>query len=203
MNKNYINFQEDSTSIPLAIESRDTFEVTHVNIRISIVFLVLKLVALDILATVTALAFFWIISSGSLTDRANLFFISNSFYYFLFLAAVKLIFTFYIVIQWLNEYYEITPTQVIYKKGILWRKVDIHDFSLIRSVGINQSFIGRILNYGTLNLYDRGIYKYFFLNYIHNPHKYFKLLKKLCLNADIEKETLREHLHDEETKDLR
>lgn len=200
MNKNYLTFQEDPTSTPINIESKDTFEVNHVNIRISIVFLVLKLVALDILATVIALAFFWIISSGSLTDQVNLFFISNSFFYFLFLAAIKLVFTFYIIIQWLNEYYEITPSQVIYKKGVIWRKVDIHDFSLIRSLGIQQSFLGRILNYGTLNLYDRGIYKYFFLNYIHNPHRYFKLLRTLCLNADIEKETIREHLHDEEPK---
>lgn len=200
MSRNYLTFQEDPISTPIKRDSKDTFEVTHVNIRVSIVFLVLKLVALDILAILTALVFFWVISSGNLTDQVNSFLISNSAFYFLILAGVKLAFTLYIVIQWLNEYYEITPAQVIYRKGAIWRKVDIHDFSLVRSIGIQQSFLGRVLNYGTINIYDRGVYKYFFLNYIHNPHRYFKLLQSLCPNSDIEKQSLREHMHDEEAK---
>lgn len=200
MSENYLTFQEDPISAPIKRDSKDTFEVTHVNIRISIVFLVLKMILLDILMSLIALAFFGVISSGSLTDQVNSFLISNSAVYFLALAGVKLVFILYIVTQWLNEYYEITPAQVIYKKGAIWRKVDIHDFSLVRSIGIQQSFLGRILNYGTISIYDRGVYKYFFLNYIHNPHRYFKLLQSLCPNSDIEKESLREHMHDEEAK---
>lgn len=200
MDKSDTTYKEDSTSELIKKEDKDTFEVTHVNIRTSIVFMVLKLAVLDVIATAAALAFFWAISSGTLPYQINSFLISNSAFYFLRLAAVKLIFTFYVVIQWLNEYYEITPKQVIYRRGIIWRKVDVYDYAHVRSLGIHQSFLGRILNYGSLSLYDRGVYKYYYLNYIHNPDRYFKLLKTLCPNADIEKEVFREHIRDEEAK---
>lgn len=192
--------KDDPTSEPIRKESKNSFEVTHVNVRTSVVFLILKLVVLDILATATALVFFGIISSGTLSDQTNLFLISNSAFYFLTLAGFKIILTLYVVFQWLNEYYEITPTQVVYKRGIIWRKVDVYDYAHIRSLGINQGLLGRIFNFGSLSVYDRGVYKYYYLNYIHNPDRYFKLLKTLCPDADIEKDVVRDHMHDEESK---
>ena len=200
MDKEDSSYKEDSTSEQIKKDPKDTFEITHVNIRTSIVFVVLKLAVLDILATATALLFFWAISSGGLNDQTSSFLISNSAFYFLTLAAFKLSFTMYVIIQWLNEYYEITPASVIYRRGIIWRKVDVYDYAHVRSLGIHQSFLGKILNYGSLSIYDRGVYKYYYLSYIHNPHRYFKLLQSLCPNADIEKEVFREHIHDEETK---
>lgn len=200
MSNSESGYQEDTTSKIIAKSSKNVLEVTHVNIRTSIVFVVLKLIVLDILATFFALGFFWIISSGNLTDQTNSFLISNSYFYFLILAIVKLIFTLYVIIQWLNEYYEITPNQIIYRRGIVWRKVDVYDYAHIRSIGIQQSFFGRILNYGSLSIFDRGVYKYYFLNFIHNPHRYFKMLQSLCPDADIEKEVFREKMHDEEAK---
>lgn len=193
-------YQEDSTSEPIKKESKSAFEVTHVNIRTSIVFVILKLLVLDILASATALVFFGVISSGYLSNQISFFLISNSAFYFLILAAVKIVFTLYVVIQWLNEYYEITPQRIVYRRGIFWRKVDVYDYAHVRSLGIQQGVLGRIFNFGSLSIYDRGVYKYYYLSYIHNPQRYFKLLQNLCPDADMEKDVVREQVHDEENK---
>ncbi len=200
MDKTNLTPSEDPISLPIKKDSKDTFEVTHVNVRTSIVFLILKVILLDILATATALVFFGVLSVPSLSEDLKVSLISNSATYFLVLAGLKIMITLYVVFQWLNEYYEITPKQVVYRRGIVWRKVDVYDFGHIRSVGIQQSLLGKIFNFGSLSIFDRGVYKYYYLNYIHNPHRYFKLLKDLCTDADIEKDVVREHMRDEEAK---
>lgn len=177
--------------------------VTHVNVRTSIVFLLAKLIVLDIIATVIALVFpFPLIVPLSMEIKTLI--ISSNILYFGLLLLGKIILTLFIVFSWLNEYYEITPTKIVYKRGILWRKEDVYDLNprdpavRISSIGIQQGILGRIFNYGTLFFYDRGTYRYEYLHYIHNPLRYFEILHYLLPNAAIEKEIIREHIKDKE-----
>lgn len=189
-------YHEDSTSELAPHKSRGTIPATHVNIRASIFFLIAKLIVLDIMAIFIAFAFFWVVTTTILSEETKLFVISSYVGYFLLLGAAKISLSLYVVLQWLNEYYEITPDRIVYRRGIIWRKVDVYDYAHIRSIGLHQSFLGRIFNFGSLAIYDRGVYKYYYLNYIHNPLKYFELLRKLVPNADVEKAVFREHMRD-------
>jgi len=187
---------EDKTSVFDREEKKKSFPISHVNVRSSIVFLVSKLLALDLIATLIALVFFGVISVDVIPSATKIMLVSNNVWYFVVLAIVKIILTFYLILQWLNEYYEITPNEIIYRRGIIWRKEDVYDFVHIRSIGIHQSFLGRIFNFGTLEVFDRGVYKYYYLRFIHNPRRYFELLHTLVPDADIEKNVFREHLRD-------
>lgn len=184
-------------------EKEKKIAVTHVNVRTSIVFLIAKLIVLDIIATLFALFFFSpFLFPISLEIKTQI--LSYNIWYFLFLVLVKIVLTLFIVAQWLNEYYEITPTKIIYRRGIMRRKEDVYDLSRgdkaskITSIGVQQDMLGRIFNYGTLSIYDRGVYKYYYLNYIHNPLRYFEILRYLLPDADVEKDVPREHLRDKE-----
>ena len=191
---------EDKTSVFVKGDKKKTFPVTHVNVRISIVFLITKLLILDIIATFTALLFFGALSLPLFSQETRMFIFSYNIGYFLILAAIKIILTLYIVLQWINEYYEITPERIVYRRGIIWRKVDEYDFVHIRSLGIEQGLFGRVFNFGSLRVFDRGVYKYYYLNYLHNPLLYFDLLRQLLPEADIEKEVVREHVRDVEAE---
>lgn len=177
--------------------------VTHVNVRTSIFFLITKLILLDIIATVIVLLFFSPFLFPLPVEVKTLI-VSSNVWYFLLLAFGKIVLTLYIVLSWLNEYYEIKPTQIVYRRGILWRKEDVYDLNprdpavRISSIGIQQGLLGRIFNYGTLFFYDRGTYKYEYLHYIHNPLRYFEILHNLLPNAAMEKEIIREHFRDKE-----
>lgn len=193
-------FREDKTSELNKLEAKTAIPVTHVNVRTSIVFLISKLIILDIIATAVALAYFGAVSYSLLSEEARLMIFSYNLGYFLTLGIAKVFLSLYVVLQWINEYYEIRPDKIIYRRGIIFRRVDVYDYAHIRSIGVHQGMLGRIFNFGSLSIYDRGVYKYYYLSYIHNPLKYFDLLKKLVPNADIEKEIVRDSIRDKETE---
>lgn len=182
--------------------NREKIAVTHVNVRQSIVFLIAKLIVLDILATAVVLVFFSpLITPIPIEIKTQI--ISYNAWYFIILFFGKFLLTLFVVLEWLNEYYEITPTKIFHRRGILWRREDIYDISLksnkITSIGVKQGLLGRIFNFGTLFFYDRGVYEYYYLYYIHNPLRYLEVLHQLLPNADVEKDIIREHIRDKKT----
>ena len=100
----------------------------------------------------------------------------------------------YVVIEWLEEYYEISPTHIRHCRGIIWRKIDNYQISHIRSLGLRQGFFGRVLNYGNIWFFDREMRREHELFAIHNPTRYLNILRPLCENANVEDETVREHV---------
>lgn len=180
--------------------NQEKIVVTHVNVRQSIVFLITKLIALEIMVTLITLIFFSpFLFPLSIEIKSQI--ISYNFLYFGLLFFGKIVLTLFIVLQWLNEYYEITPTKIFHRRGIIWRKEDSYDISRdkntrITAIGIQQGLMGRIFNYGTLFFYDRGVYKYYFLYYIHNPLRYLEILHNLLPDVDVEKDIIREHIRD-------
>lgn len=181
-------------------DSEKKIIVTHVNVRQSIVFLITKLIVLDIIATSLALVFFSpLLVPLSMQIKTQI--ISYNVWYFGLLLFGKILLTLFVVLEWLNEYYEITPVKIFHRRGIVWRREDAYDLSSdksdrITSIGVQQGLLGRIFNYGTLFFYDRGVYKYYYLYYIHNPLRYLEILHHLLPNADIEKDIVREHIRD-------
>ena len=100
----------------------------------------------------------------------------------------------YIIFDWLDTYYEITPTKIIKRGGTFFKKSEEYTYKHIMSVDVQQGFWGRILNYGTIHMYDRYIGKDVYLSLIHNPKRYFAILVSLIPNIDVKEEVIREHL---------
>jgi len=72
------------------------------------------------------------------------------------------IFTFYLIknlITYLTTEYGITSTRVISKEGLIRRDIEEINLSSIESINVNQTIIGRILNYGTIVISGRGTSK--------------------------------------------
>jgi membrane protein YdbS with pleckstrin-like domain len=120
--------------------------------------------------------------------------------FFLILGFVKIIITLFVVLYWLNAYYEIWPNSIIYKRGIIWKKEEKFPFGHIRSIKVEQGVFGKIFCYGTLSLYDYSLRRYATVYLIHNPVKYFHILDGLVPKAEKEKEILREHIVEKEEK---
>lgn len=174
--------------------------VTHLNIRQSIFFLLLKLVILDLIAVFFILIFFSSVSAPFVSESVKLQIVANNMPFFLLLGFIKIVVTLFIVVQWLNTYYEIWPNSIIHKKGIIWKKEEKYPFGHIRLIKIEQGILGRLLTYGTLSLYDYSLRRYASLYLIHNPIKYFHILDGLVPKAEKEREILREKLIGREEK---
>lgn len=173
-------------------------EVTHINIRQSISFLLLKLLFVDLLTALFVIVFFSSIFAPQLTNEFKIEIVSFNKLYFGLLFVVKTFLTIFVVLQWLNEYYEITAERINYRRGVLWRSEDSHDFLDIKSLKLQQGMLGKVFNYGTIQFFDWKERETKTVYLIHNPHRYFKILQGLIPDAEIEKRMIREKIFEED-----
>jgi membrane protein YdbS with pleckstrin-like domain len=121
---------------------------------------------------------------------------------FILLVVIKTVITIFVIIQWLNEYYEITTKDIVHRRGLILKKEERHLLQHIGSVSIEQGVFGRIFNFGTLKLFNWTKEKYVYLYLIHNPMKYLHIMEELLPDADKSKRTVREHILEPEEDSL-
>ena len=80
------------------------------------------------------------------------------------------------LIQYFTTEYGITDTRVMFKEGVIKRNVEEINLTSIETININQTILGRILNYGSIIISGRGISKIILKN-IDNPIQTRKLIK--------------------------
>jgi len=110
---------------------------------------------------------------------------------FFALVVIKLLVTLLVLLQWLNEYYEITPLAVYHRKGVFFKKEMKYTLAHIQMVSVNQTFLGKYFNYGTVSMFDYRRNKYEDMYLIHNPVRYARVIEGLLPNADERKEFFR------------
>jgi uncharacterized membrane protein YdbT with pleckstrin-like domain len=90
--------------------------------------------------------------------------------------SVLLFFVIKNLITYFTTEYGITNTRIISKQGLIRRDIEEINLSSIESINVNQSIIGRILNYGTIIVSGRGTSKVIFKD-IDNVVEVRKLIK--------------------------
>jgi uncharacterized membrane protein YdbT with pleckstrin-like domain len=90
--------------------------------------------------------------------------------------SVLLFFVIKNLITYFTTEYGITNARVISKQGLIRRDIEEINLSSIESINVNQSIIGRILNYGTIIVSGRGTSKVIFKD-IDNVVEVRKLIK--------------------------
>lgn len=173
--------------------------VSHINIRQSIFFLVLKLILLDAIAAFLAVLYFLLVSNKFTSEVFNSMMSLYSLSFFLILVSLKIALTIYIVMRWITEYYEVWPHALMHWSGIILRKQEKHPFSQMRSVRIEQGFFGKIFGFGTIHLYNWYLRTNTALYLIHNPIKYFRIIESLIPKSEKEREIFLDNTVSEES----
>ena len=162
--------------------------VSHLTVMQSITILVFKLILIDIITAAIFLVFHSILFSTDVSKGLNIDPNVYNTLVFLVLIAGKIILTVFLVFEWLNEYYEIKPNEIIYRRGILFRRVTKQDLALVRALKVERGFLATFLNYGTINLYDIRLNRDIRLYMIHNPLKYLRILESIIPDLEEEKQ---------------
>lgn len=163
--------------------------VDHVNVRISISFLVVKLLVADIITTLLLVLLYSALYSTGLQQLLPITDPAFGLVSLIVLSIIESVLTTYVVMEWVNEYYEISPHGIDHKRGVIFKKVDHYGIQNIKQVKITQSVLGRMLNFGTLTLFDWRLDKCAEMYAIHNPVRYVRILEALLPNVDEQKET--------------
>jgi hypothetical protein len=170
--------------------------VDHVTIRQSIFFLLLKLLTIEVLAGVGLIMFYTVILLPRLMES-----ISNALYsyivpFFIVMAVIKMFIMIFVVVQWLEEYYEIDPKNIVHKQGLIFRREERFTLGHLGTITLQQGILGSIFHYGTISLYDWVDGRHIHMYLIHNPRKYHKLLQRMVPEADKERLIFRQHIVD-------
>lgn len=171
--------------------------VTSITIHQSIFFLLLKLLAVETIAAIGIIAFHWFILSTHIFTSTPSSLQIFTIPFFITLVILKIFIMGYIIIEWLEEYYEISPREVIHRRGVLFKKEQRFTLKHLGKVTVEQNTLGRLFHYGSLTLYDWVTEKNIELYLIHNPLKYHRILQDIAPEADLEKVIMREHLIDD------
>lgn len=165
---------------------------TYLNIRQSIAILLAKLTVLDIALAIIVVGFYFLLVQGEAIVGFRL---STNTWFFLLLfgiiGIIKIALGIFIVLLWLNEYYEITPEYIIHKRGLIFRKTEQYRIDHIRAMDVQDTFLGELFNFATVSLYDIRMNKYLDLYNIHNPRRYTHVLKELRPHIEIKKDKVR------------
>jgi len=99
---------------------------------------------------------------------------------------LKVIFEFsfilFLFFQWAGTSYFITKKHIIKRVGIMNSREEVFHFDNIRAITVNQSLLGKLFNYGDIELKTSasgGYQAALVLVSINNPHKYEAQLKTL------------------------
>jgi membrane protein YdbS with pleckstrin-like domain len=140
-----------------------------------------------ILAGLVIGAYFLIVQSKLFADNPGwdaIVFLS----FFALAGLVKISITCYIVLLWLNEYYEITPEYIYYRKGLIFKKREQYRIDHIRRITVEDSFLGELFNFATITLFDIRFQKYLDMYLIHNARRYAKVLQQLRPEIEIKED---------------
>ena len=181
------------------MEQQKNLPVTYVHIRLSISFLLLKLVAIELIAAIliTMLHLFLFSPYPALFNLELRVF---DMPFFIVLVLIKMSLTIFVIPQWLNEYYEITADTLTHRKGVLLRREEKFPIKHMAFIEFSQGILGKLFNYGTISLYNGRRLKYEDLYQIHNPIQYSHILEDLLPDIDETKKTLREHIIEPDTE---
>lgn len=84
-----------------------------------------------------------------------------------------------ITLKWNSEYTEVSKEGVIKHSGILQRKEQTYACNFVEGAKLEQSFLGLLFNYGTIELYDPALKEQVYLLNIANPKRYSEKIKNI------------------------
>lgn len=155
-------------------------------IRESLVLFVFKIASILIITNLAYMALNYILLQAVFLNHALPFDLHNKTAYvltFLHLAttAVQLWAISTIVFRWVGKSYQITQKHLVQRDGVMNCVEKIYDLDIIRSVSIQQSWLGKIFKFGTVNVEisaSGGYTDQATLSGVSEPQQFEKMLRK-------------------------
>lgn len=171
----------DEVSSTIVPEEQD-HPFQKLKIRESVVLIAIRLIGIQVLF---GLLFYSISLAISYADSSlnvattNILpvYATSSLAFFVFNAIITLM----VVLRWYFKYSEITRDHIVNYSGILHKTQEKNACNYMETITVDQSFLGMLLGYGTLMLYDPALKEPIYLVNIANPKGYASIIGKSFL----------------------
>lgn len=147
-----------------------------IHLRQSTSLLIAKIFATElILSLIHTFVKYFLVDSASIINLQPTFVISTTL--FLLFQILNFYYIISIVLSWAMESYSLKATEVVIQTGIFSKQVNSYELANLQSIKLEQDPIGRLLNFGTVRLYDPTLQYDIYLKNISNPNYYIQLIK--------------------------
>ncbi len=92
---------------------------------------------------------------------------------------VNIVIVIFIALKWNSEYTEVSKEGVIKHSGIFNRKEQKYACNFVEGAKLDQSFLGVLLDYGTIELYDPALKEQVYLLNVASPRKYSEIIQDI------------------------
>ena len=120
----------------------------------------------------------------NLPSQLEIELIPDYFVAFFILSLIRVAIILIIALYWLTTQYIVTKGEIIFRRGIFNVTEKEYSIAHIQEVICNQSYIGRLLNYGTLEIYSPSIRERMFFYQIPDPKMYEKIINAYLVEAE-------------------
>ena len=153
-------------------------ELGKIILRESVVLIIIRLILTEALFGFSLLLFSilysYINSYLNSTDFSILYFVVLGGAFLINVGMVSLI-----ALIWTSEYTEISKEGIVKHSGILHKKEQKYACNFVEGATLNQSFLGLLFNYGTIDLYNPALKEQVYLLNIANPKKNSEKIQKI------------------------
>ena len=160
------------------IASHSELQFKKLIFRESVALIAIRLIGMELLFAFSIFLAVVILSFiGSYFKIQDLF--SEYLMILLTLLMINIVIVFFIVVKWYFEYTELSREGITRFSGIIHKKVKKYACNFVEIITLDQSFLGLIFNYGTLELYDPALKEQIYLTNITDPKKNSKTIEEI------------------------
>ena len=153
-------------------------EGRKIILRESIVVIIIRLIFIEVIfgssLFLFSILFSYLNSAASTINLSSLYFAAS-----VGGLLINIVMIILIALKWSSEYTEVSKEGVIKHSGILNRKEQKYACNFVEAAKLEQSFLGMIFNYGTVELYDPALKEQVYLLNISNPKEYSKMIQNI------------------------
>ncbi len=160
-------------------ETSQEIHLEPLQIRGSTVVLIFRLIAIRIIFVLIRLALRIPLPYLGLESNTLEMLYQWDSYVIVALAVIEITIVIYIAIQWVHEYYEIRPKEIIHNKGFLFQKEEIYNCEHIQLFDLDQSVLGKLFDYGTITLFSPALEDKIHIINISRPAKKLEEIRNI------------------------
>jgi uncharacterized membrane protein YdbT with pleckstrin-like domain len=164
---------------------KTTLKILPIVIRRSVALFTIKVILLELIFEIVYLTWRTVIHylPFSLETIVTLNGVSIIFFLIL-ITVIQNILLVYIALRWVNDYYEISPDEISHVTGIFSKTRKSYPYRDIQSITVHQGVMGRLFNYGEVNLYIPTLGHELHFREVSDPARFVELVKSTNPNLE-------------------
>ncbi|QQS43836.1 PH domain-containing protein [Candidatus Roizmanbacteria bacterium] len=163
------------------MESKST---TSQIVRKSFTLMVIRLVIFELILESIYIAWRFGIDGFPISPEMKISLHSYTTVVFIIVTISQIIILLRIVLQWMNESYELKNNELTIYEGVLSKISRSYPYNQIQTITVSQSMFGRLLNFGTIVLTIPTLSQDLVLNEIPKPHLFAEQIKNYLPKSD-------------------